>query len=203
MELLLHDQFKSSVITSKEHGCALTSSLSDLWVLSIVLSGIFSRPSRVLSGVLSLSTHQLSLITAQLAFMDLKLLYDTFVKMAAASQLLLASDNFRENVVDNLKQIWRNTMVSDTNATSVIGTLRWSIVLRYMRKSIESQTNHLSNVTIVTMKLNRKLNWRGTSIQWKGITNNHIRVLHKGNLLPPSTCVDDTTAQNTIKLSLF
>ena len=62
--------------------------------------------------------------------MDLKLLYDTFVKMAAASQLLLASDNFRENVVDNLKQIWRNTeftdvtMVSDTNATSVIGTLR-------------------------------------------------------------------------------
>ena len=58
--------------------------------------------------------------------MDLKLLYDTFVKMAAASQLLLASDN----VVDNLKQIWRNTkftdvtMVSDTNATSVIGTLR-------------------------------------------------------------------------------
>ena len=99
-------------------------------MLSIVLSGIFSRPSRVLSGVLSLSTHQLSLITAQLAFMDLKLLYDTFVKMAAASQLLLASDNFRENVVDNLKEIWRNTeftdvtMVSDTNATSVIRTLR-------------------------------------------------------------------------------
>ena len=92
-------------------------------MLSIVLSGIFSRP-RVLSGVLSLGTHQLSLITAQLAFMDLKLLYDTFVKMAAASQLLLASDNFRENVVDNLKQIWRNTMVSDTNATSVIATLR-------------------------------------------------------------------------------